>query len=577
MAENFLKTKWRRFKRTRFGKWLVRDHDHYQRSFLITGIVLVLFLPFIIWGGGFSSLAQWYLYLYAPTAFAGGTLSGATYIGSLADKRTHRYEKAGLIALGILAIAATIAVGVLRFTVPFLDTFLSWGAYIIYGPRIINTIGSIGYRGGALGNSTRPTGERIFVAISAVVWGGIGGVICVKAGAILTTSSISTIVPGLAVVAVVPIIPATIITVAVFASVGASAADYTGKGFNYCRYLYYTRRNSNVDSLPPDKKALIQRIEERKREYQGAGIGVILGAAIGITIAVLALPYLAVGFVGVAGIVATVAGVAIIVKGCVAVFGSLISKTGRYLDWKRKQAALSAPTESSKLLQQPTSNSNLDDAEALVPSHEKNPSLAQYQQQQQQSSTGYQSFSGTDGEQQISATTEFKTAKLTVKLGIKRKATVDLDSMPIAKRQKISPVETNRKRKATDILDEMPAAKRLKPNPITMAPEGESKIEVKSTPPIACYNQNETSPQSSKNATRNATVEVLYSPTKIKFDAPTRKHRKTNDPLSAAMLPLAGKFAPRTSKIAADLARIRRATQCEIPPRHTPQLAAAAA
>lgn len=315
-----VKLKWKTFS---FRRWFFEEHDHYQRATLITWLVALGLLIALIALGGFM-LPDWFLDLYMGPALIGGILSGSTYIACLADPGTHRYEQRGTIALGVVTVAGVAALSSLGLPVTY-DSSLGKFAYAVFGIRAFNVVGGLGYRTGALGNANRPTNEKRLVGFAAMAGAAIGSAVFVKATAMLTSTALATMIPGITLACAIPVVPGAILAGVVVASVCASAADYTGKAWNYMQYC-----RGKTDAK------LTQRIEERKNEYRGAAVGTAIGLVVGGIIVGLTLPYLAIGLVGLAATAAAIGVAALTVTACVSVFGSLASKTGRYFDQRRK-------------------------------------------------------------------------------------------------------------------------------------------------------------------------------------------------------------------------------------------------
>lgn len=575
MAENIFKRARNKFRNSKFRRWFVDDHDHYQRSFLITLLISLGLLPFLICGGGFS-LAEWFLYLYAPTAFVGGSLSGATYIGALVDEPTHRYEKIGTVLLGTFAVAATIALIALRVTVPFLDV-VGDIAYAIFGIRAINTIGGMGYRLGATGNDKRPGNERAAIAVSSVLGVGAGVTMALTCSAGLTTGSLAVIIPGMAIAAALPVIPATILAGVVVGSVCASAADYTSKAWNYLRY---------ASGKKYDNYHLHNRFEEERiREYQGATIGVAAGLVVGGIIAALALPYLALGLVGVAAAGLAVAVVVLTVVTCVSVFGSLCSKVGRYLDKKRVDSKKEeSKKEENKSLLPKNSSDKLDSDDALTvkPNQSPNPNMRHRQPANKGSSSAPfpHSLPG-NNVSNISIS-----AKITRLVGQKRKAPDNLeDADPSAKKQKTivsvanavitqsAPAVTTpakltqllgQKCKAPDNLeDTAPPAKKQKTagsvsNAVVTQSEPIGRIERKivtakpeqsqKTATSEATKEKNVATESEGKKNRAATNFFVVLPQGDNYKAKiTESYKVPNDILSAKVLPTIGKFQKKNN------------------------------
>ena len=593
---NIFKRTWRRIKHSKLAtqpkSWFLEDHDHFQRAFLITLLLATLvMLPLIIAFGGFSGLANAAIEIYTAVAFVSASVAGATYIARVGDERTSTSEKIFTVIFGLLGAATPIPLAKYAMNVPFLGALKGF-AYAIFGLRAINTVGGVGYRFGGFFNSSRPTGERISVAVSGVIWGTVGGIIATKATAILSTSTISAIVPGMGIAVALPVVPLAIITTVVFMSVGASAMDYTAKGVNYLRYLYYTTSKKYTAENAPsaEQRALITRVGQRENEYKLAGIGVVAGAILGGVIVGLALPYLALGFAGAAAVFATAAVVTLAVMTCVSVFGSIAANLGRYLD--RKLVAhhssltrpLVDPSQNHSQVSTVTHTPNSSPSASPKSGVSRNTSFDKGQPSSPSAPSigGYQPLPDTDSavkltrapgitqkainepietpatkKQKINLGSETtapitSTAKLTRVLGEKRKATDDLQELPGAKKQKLeSSSISGQKRKLevpSDALQQ--SAKKLKPNPVEETPKPSSA-------PISIGT--------------SGLTEVLY-PTKVKPD----------DALSAAMLlRKLGKFKqPGTADRAANKVPSKVA---QIKPditsiaRQIPRLAAAAA
>jgi hypothetical protein len=288
-------------------------------------------------------LSDWFLWLVSIPTFFAYQLSAAAYFGRIIDLGreiknkiiNRKGEFTGTLFGIVLGIGFGVALAILT-PVPFASTLFAF-AGILFTLRQISIFGGLGNRlGKCLDPRSRPLSEKWIVS-GAVL---IGLILSIALFATCTASMVSVV--GVTFFfsggTLIPVAVAGIIFILTMSSGFASAADYTAKSVSFLNYLSYLFKRKNISNHPEKHPgSTINIVRGRPWEYGLAGAGVTLGLIIGIAIAITVIapnPVLAGGVIG------CIAGI-LIVLACISVFGSLLSRIGRAVDWSRQQPLLS--------------------------------------------------------------------------------------------------------------------------------------------------------------------------------------------------------------------------------------------